>query len=244
VTWHPDTPTEYRNAIVTGDAMELAKRLPDESVDLVLTDPPYGIGHKYANGTRDSRDGYDRLIRWLVQEAERVLKPGALAFVFQASPRLRETWQWFPPESRLFIGGKSFVQIRPALVQWAYDPAVFWQKPGPLRDYRRGRDYFFANTSNTLSRGLDEAGFHTCPKALDLMTYMAECFCPPGGVIADFFMGSGSTAAAAKLTGRSFCGFESDPEVANLARERLTRTPVPLLVTSETDAPETQPALW
>ena len=41
MTWHPDMPDEYKNQIVTGDCCELMKRIPSESVDLVVTSPPY-----------------------------------------------------------------------------------------------------------------------------------------------------------------------------------------------------------
>jgi len=60
VSWHPGMPKEYRNQIVTGDARELAKAIPDESIDLVFTDPVY-----------DRIDDY----RWLAETAARVLEP-------------------------------------------------------------------------------------------------------------------------------------------------------------------------
>ena len=59
MTWHPDIPEEYRNKIVTGDARVLAERIPDESIDLIFTDPVY-----------DRIDDY----RWLAETAARVLR--------------------------------------------------------------------------------------------------------------------------------------------------------------------------
>jgi len=41
MTWHPDMPDEYKNQIVTGDCVELMRELPDGSIDLVITSPPY-----------------------------------------------------------------------------------------------------------------------------------------------------------------------------------------------------------
>ncbi len=76
MTWHPDIPEEYRNQIVTGDARELAKAIPDESVDLVFTDPVY-----------DRIDDY----RWLAETAARVLKPDRACLVFAGIGYLPET---------------------------------------------------------------------------------------------------------------------------------------------------------
>ena len=61
MTWHPDMPDEYKNAVVTGDARVLAERMPDESIDLIFCDPIY-----------DRIDDY----RWLAETAARVLRDG------------------------------------------------------------------------------------------------------------------------------------------------------------------------
>ena len=66
-TWHPDIPEEYRNQIVTGDARILAERIPDESIDLIFTDPVY-----------DRIDDY----KWLAETAARVLKPDSSALIW------------------------------------------------------------------------------------------------------------------------------------------------------------------
>ena len=232
----PGIPAEYLNQIVAGDARALAERIPDESVDLVLTDPPFGIGHKYANGFQEGRDGEPDLIRWIIKTSNRILKPGGLAFVFQAQPKLRLTWPLFPDDSRIFVAAKNFVQMRGA-IPYAYDPVIFWRKEGePLRA-GQGRDYHVGNTANTNNRGDAEAGWHSCPRPLDTIRYMVENFCPSEGIVVDFFMGSGTTAVAAKQTGRRYIGFELMPETAEQARERvrLTRSPLPGLMVEQAE---------
>ena len=104
-----DTP---ENGIYTGDARELTKAIPDESADSTLIDPPFGIGFKYANDYNDSRSDYvNDWLSWLPSQSNRIIKAGALAFVFQAGPRLKEVWQYFPPHSRIFAMCKNFVQM-------------------------------------------------------------------------------------------------------------------------------------
>jgi site-specific DNA-methyltransferase (adenine-specific) len=217
-------PPEYLNQIITGDARELAERIPDASVDLVLTDPPFGIGHKYANGFQEAKDGEPELVRWIVETSNRILKPGALAFVFQAQPKLRLTWPLFPDDSRIFIAAKNFVQLRPTPVQFAYDPVIFWQKPGKRLKAHQGRDYHISNTANTNNREMNEVGWHSCPRQLDTIRYMVSCFCPDGGIAVDFFMGSGTLAVAAKQLTRQYIGFELIPETAQRARDRVANT--------------------
>lgn len=224
-------PPEYMDQIVTGDARELSKRIPDESIDLVLTDPPFGIGFKYSNGYKDDADMYPDLLRWIVAESNRVIKPGGLCFIYVAQLRLRHVLNIFPEDSRIFAACKNFVQMRPTPVQYAYDPVIFWQKSGGrlIKEYF-GRDWHIGNKANTGNRGQDEAGFHGCPRPIDTIRYMVESFSPTGGIIYDPFMGSGTTAVAAKLTGKHWIGFEIDPTTAELARQRVANTQPPLFV--------------
>lgn len=209
------------NGIYCGDCRQLAKAIPDESVDLILTDPPFGINFDYGTDYQDKPDEYLDLIRWIVAESNRIIKPGGLCFVFQAMKRLRETWILFPPDSRLFAACKNFVQIRPTQVQYAFDPVVFWQKTGPLLRKPHGRDWHIGNTANTNNRKLGEAAFHSCPRPLDTICYIIENFCPSKGIVVDFFMGSGTTALAAYLTNRSWWGAEIDSNICVLARKRV-----------------------
>lgn len=218
------------NTIVTGDARELSKAIPDESVDMVLLDPPFGIDFAY-KGYDDNPETYLELLSWVIAECNRILKAGAFAFVFQAQPQLRLTWPLFPESSRLFIVAKNFVQMRPTPVQFAYDPVVFWQKEGRLIEQYHGRDWFVANTASTNFRGLNEAGWHECPRPLDACVYMVDNFCPKGGTVVDFFMGSGTTAIAAKITGHPFVGFEIRPEHTERAMQRVIKASAPLVIT-------------
>lgn len=219
------------NQIYTGDARQLAEGIPDESIDLFLADPPFGIGFNYAGyKDTDSPDEYIDFIRWIVSESERIIRPGGLCFVFQAQPQLRLTWPVFPANSRIFAACKNFVQMRPTPVQFAYDPVIFWQKPGKLLPKYSGRDYHIACTSITSNRGINEAGWHECPRPLDTCQYIVQNFSPLGGVVCDFFMGSGTTAIAAKTTGRQYIGFEVRPDIADKARRRVANAQPPLIV--------------
>lgn len=225
------------NTIVTGDARVLAEGIPDDSVDLVLTDPPFGINFQYSNGYKDNPEQYEELIKWTITQSERVIKPGGLIFVFVAQLRLRYIWSLFPETSRIFAACKNFVQMRPVIVQYAYDPVIYWQKNGePLKEFS-GRDWHIANTANTNNRGLNEAGFHSCPRPLDTITYMVDNFSPSGGIVLDWFMGSGTTALACLISGRNYWGCEIVSATAESARQRVLLTQPPLFVPLPTQSP-------
>lgn len=76
-------------------------------------------------------------------------------------------------------------------------------------------DYLMAGDKNALKRQHPAVFPDAIP--LDLVT----CFCPPGGVVLDPFMGSGSTAVAARRLGRHFIGFEISPDYCELAERRI-----------------------
>lgn len=211
------------DSIYIGDARELSKGIPDESVDLVLNDPPFGINFDY-KGTNYKDDPllYHDMIQWVVKESNRIVKPGGLCFVFVAQPQLRSIWPLFPEDSRIFAACKNFVQIRNIPVQYSYDPAIFWIKDGPRLKDCTGRDFYVANTANTSNRGVANAGFHPCPSPLSTIIYIVDNFCPREGIVCDFFIGSGTTGVAAKLVGTRYLGFEISPNYVKLALQRIS----------------------
>lgn len=214
------------DSIITGDARELAKTIPDESVDLVLTDPPFGIGFNYGNGYKDDPAAYPDLVRWIVSESMRIIKPGGLCFVFVAQPQLRHVWPLFPDDSRIFAACKSWVQIRPTAVQYSYDPVIFWQKDKRVWS---GRDWHVARPAHIDKTKVNIVDFHDCPRPLDTIMYMVQNWSEPGDVVVDWFMGSATTAVAAKILHRHWLGFEIDPDTAERARQRVLTTQAPLV---------------
>lgn len=81
------------------------------------------------------------------------------------------------------------------------------------------------NCGGTFGRRLGCAtATHTPPRAVKptaLMRYLCRLVTPPGGVVLDPFMGSGSTGKAAVLEGFSFVGIEMQPEYVEIARARI-----------------------
>lgn len=214
MTWHPDTPAEYMNIITTADARELSARLPDESVDLIFTDPPYP-------------KEYIDLYGWLAKTAARVLKPGGLCITLAGHIYLDEVielmgkhlkWHW--------IGGMpntlgSVGRVHPRQMMCAWKP-VLWYSKGQARPHAYIFDLFRGG-------GADKR-YHVWGQPAVWCLYYIEKLTRPGAVVFDPFTGGGTVPAVCKMLGRNWVAFEIDPATAERARERVALTQVPLLV--------------
>jgi DNA modification methylase len=199
------------------------KALPDGCVDAVITDPPYGIGFNYGTGYADKESAYPELIQLLVCEARRL---SVLVGIFQAAKYAPRWSAWFGNEWRLVALPKLFGQWMPCHIQWRTDYLVLVggvSKGKRLWDMTCSERDFFVSTDVCRTQGVGDHSrtAHPCPRPLDSMEYLSELLCPPNGVILDPFLGSGTTAVAAKKLGRHFLGFEISEEYCRIARERI-----------------------
>lgn len=206
-----------------GDCLEYLRTLPSNSVDAVVTDPPFGIGFKYSQHD-DSPDGYGPWLWSVIEECERAAKPGSFIAVWQAMLNAPRFSEWFPRKYRVFAACKNFVQIRPCAMQYSFDPVVVWWKEGD-KPYSLGtasRDFHVADTTpiGRKKRG-DVVEGHPCPRPLHQVTHMIEQWVRPGATVLDPFSGSGTTGVSCVKTGRNFIGCEIDPAYHAIATRRL-----------------------
>jgi DNA modification methylase len=187
------------------------KEIPDGSVDLVLTDPPYGIGiSKW-----DKIDHYD----FLFNESIRVLKEGCYAFIFSTKKNLKR------PNFKhdIFAVIKNFAQYRQHLGMIdAWYPIIYFVKGKP-RKLSQKRNWYLLNTANT-SRNNDNPktnSKHETPKNMELVTHLISCHSKETDIILDPFMGSGTTGVACKNLNRNFIGIELDPKYFEIAKRRI-----------------------
>jgi len=207
--------------LIVGDCLEVMKTIPDKSVDAVITDPPYGIGFKYAT-YNDTPEGYGDWLWSVIELAESKCKPGSPVFVFQAMLNVRYFSTWFNREWRIFAACKNFVQMRPTTMQYAFDPVLVWWTEG--EKYSEGtlsRDWFIGDTNPSSHTGLNNVDGHPCPRPLNQMIHIVNQWVRPSGYTLDPFMGSGTTGVACVQTGRKFIGIEIDPKYFDIAVKRI-----------------------
>lgn len=235
-----------RATLYGGDALAVLASLPEASVDAVITDPPYSsggmvrgdrlapqsakyIGHgpdgktsrtftEFTGDTRDQRAHGYWCALWL-GECLRVTRPGGVCVVFSDWRQLPVTtdaiqaggWVW----RGIAVWDKTECGGRPAMGRFrAQAEYIAWGSNGPMPD-RTGKVL-----PGVFRHFSDRDKEHATAKPVRLMRDVVRII-PPGGVVLDPFMGSGSTGAAAIAEGRSFVGIEIVPHYQRIARERV-----------------------
>jgi DNA modification methylase len=209
-----------------GDCREILPTLPN--VDAVVTDPPYGIGFKYASHD-DSADGYGNFIWSIISAAEALCRPSSPVFVWQAQTNFKKFSQWFPRDWRILIEARNFVQMRSHVMQFAYSPVLTWWTPGDGKPWREpkdsgkwvNRDWFIANSAAAVSDTTSLARQHPCPRQVDAMEFVIGNWVRPMSLALDPFMGSGTTGVACANLGRNFIGIEIEPKYFDIACKRI-----------------------
>lgn len=215
----------YQDEYVTiyhGDAIELLPSMP--KVDLVVTDPPYGINTK--------SDGMGKLNPW----ADLCNAAYWYAAWFRAvRSRLRQNGAMWS-----FLNWRSLVTYQKAAcdVSWPIESLLVWDKgwmgPGGMKGLRPSYELvaLFAMPEFSIEdRGLPDIKLvrwsstkptgHPAEKPVELMSWMIEI--SGGGLVLDPFMGSGTTLVAAKSLGRRAIGIEIDERYCEIAAQRLSQ---------------------
>ena len=205
------------NTITTGDARVLSQQIPDESIDLIFTDPPY-------------LEKYLPLYDWLGSEARRMLKPGGFLLTYAGT--------YHKPQVMGFLGSHlsyywDFVSMHPG------ENSIVWQRKIIARckfilAYVKGDGRPWLNVLGAWIGGGADKRYHVWGQDESTARYYIDCFSKPGTMVLDPFLGGGTTAAICKQLGRNFIGFEIDPATADIARKRL-ETVQPLLMPQEAE---------
>lgn len=220
--WHPDIPESFRNSIVTGDARILAKSLPDESVDLIFTDPPYLKADL-------------PIYSWLASESARVLKPGGFLLTMVNGLALDQIYAMLSADLTYFWTYQLFVSGSKVCVVWPHGNtrAPVISRVKPVVAYSKGVSFPERGTMGLVTGGGIEKRYHRWGQDENSARYFVEMFSRPEGVVWEPFAGGGTTPAVCHRIRRNCVAFEMDPETAILARERVRLTPEPLFVLDE-----------
>ncbi len=202
------------NTIVTGDARELAKAIPDESIDLIFTDPVY-----------DRIEDY----RWLAETAVRVLKDTSAVLVWcgidkidKALAAMGECLQYrWTFASVLPVGKKGAFAQYQMFSNWR---CLLWLD---LQRQSRGKK-FFSDVSFEVDNNY--SGLKGWGKSIATSSWWLQAFSGSGETVFDPFTGGGTVPAVCKMLGRNYLAFEIDPATAEMARQRVANTQPPLFV--------------
>jgi DNA modification methylase len=233
------------NRIACMDCLEYLQQLPDNSVDLVVTDPPYNVSQKQ-NMSWMGREVRKDFGDWdygfdptpVLIELKRVLKPTGQIYVFCSTKQI-------PEYMALFEDG------------WFFRNLLVWSKTNPVprlskTNWLHANEYILYAINETVKlnkitfnfpsqvemknifitpalqgkeriKRPEGGAFHPTQKPLEILKRLIAVSSRPGDAVLDPFMGTGSTAVAALETDRNFYGCELDVEYAKVARERLSQ---------------------
>lgn len=211
-------PNDFINKIICGDCLEVMKEMPDKCVDLVLTDPPYGIkitdfhntyGNRPDLGRKPSKNKWDEkgLLKEQWVEIQRISKNQV---VFGAN----YFWDYFYPTQCYLIWDKRGELPRVPFC----DTEFMWTS-----FIKRASKKYIIKNHGFIRDSQDSKTGHPTQKPTELMSQILLDFTVEADLILDPFLGSGTTAEACKLLHRKFIGIEINPDYCKIAEERLAQ---------------------
>lgn len=220
-------PEDFINKIVCGDCLELIKLIPDNSIDAIITDPPYGLNKSGIQNDADLSLFYN-----LLPECNRVLKNNSFFGAFFSTkflPQLFKNnpfnyfWQFvlYCPEGSVkspigytkYMSCFVFKKGNPKIIRWNKD--IFVDTPGRMVEPDEGY--------------ID----HPTPKPKHFIKEIMKMFTKDNDLILDPFIGSGSTAVSCIQINRRFIGFEIEEKYCKITIERARRASVAVMQESE-----------
>jgi len=231
-----------------GDCLERMKEIPDGSVDMILTDPPYGT-------TACKWDSIiDLELMW--KQLKRIIKPNGAIVLMAQTPfdkvlgcsnlsMLKYEWIWEKTAATGHLNAKKMPMKahENALVFYkkppVYNPQIteghlatnsFYKKENSDGEcYGKtktasggGKTSRYPRSIQTFSSDKQTCSLHPTQKPVALMEYLIKTYTNEGDVILDFTMGSGTTGVAAMNLNRQFIGIELDSDYFNIAFKRIT----------------------
>jgi DNA modification methylase len=228
------------DTIHTGDALDWLRTLPDESVDITITSPPYNLQRKNRRGggmmknstwTFQFENGYENYEDAMPEEEYQEFVQSIVRECLRVSKGL----VWVNHKTRYRDGvGIHPLQFLPFPV-WS---EVIWNRGGSfIMNSRRfapshefvygfGKPHYWNDAMNKLMSvwrivPVNKDDGHPCPYPERLVERLVLASCPEGGTVLDPFMGSGTTAVVAQRLGRHYLGCDLSQSYCDLAQARL-----------------------
>ena len=229
---------ETKNGILyCGDCLEIMKKFPEESIDLILTDPPYQISKKHnfdkmkdrkkkRTGTFFGNWDYFNIKIWKFV-TKLISKNGSIVS---------------------FMAFEQYGEFFKILTSCGFDikDKIIWEKTNPFprnrdRRYvpnielivwcvRKGAKWTFNRQNSKYESCVlkfpSESGarfkrFHPTQKPLELLEYLVKTYSNEGDLVLDFTCGSGTTLVACEKLNRRWIGIEINPDYCKIAKERI-----------------------
>lgn len=235
----------YAPTLINGDCLEALRSIDGDSVDLILTDPPYNLGlfmKERATNLKALRDNYFGAAGWdnleydqwnesmdsFFDEAARVMKPGGSMVVFMAVIKVESIIAQAVKHGFYYKTTGTWHKQNPmprnmnlhfvnSTESWIY--FTYGARVGTFNNEGKVvHDYFESPVTPKSER---RYGKHPTQKPIALMDFFVEKLSNPGDLVLDPFMGSGSSGVSAIRNGRRFIGIELEETYYDIATNRI-----------------------
>lgn len=233
-----------RIEIHNGDCVTIMRDLPSESVDLIISDPPYNLGKDYGNDTdsKEFKEYMESTRKWLA-EADRVLKKDGTICVFMGFRFISYLYQILDKELNFFFKNwivwhytqgigktKGFSPRHDDILVFTKGkdstfnldsiriPQKFYRSRNNMRGANPGDVWTFSHVHYCNSNRTN----HPTQKPEGLIQRLCLAFSNEGDVVLDPFSGSGTTLRVCQHTNRRGIGIEISEEYVEMTRARLT----------------------
>lgn len=235
-----------RSLLLNGDCVQMMNQIPNGSVNLILTDPPYNLGlFMKSRGTNMGKlrenhfavSGWDQLgvedweskMDAFFSSAARVMKRRGSLIVFMSLIKIQSIIELAVKHGFYYkttgiwhktnpIPRNMNLQFVNSTEAWLY--FTFGAATGTFRNNGKVEHDFIETSVVPLSE--KKLGRHPTQKPVELMKHFVKLLTDEGDVVLDPFMGSGSSGVAAVKLGRKFIGIEVSKAYFDLSRERIS----------------------
>ena len=238
-------------SLLFGGCLERMKEIPDGSVDMILTDPPFGT----------TKCSWDSVIPFepMWNELKRIIKPNGAVVLFGAEPfssllrcsnikDFKYDWVWEKSKATGFLNSKRQPLRAHEII------SVFYSKPptytpqmtegiaynkGVRKEQTQNDVYGSFDQVEVKSDGLrfprsvqyfktaeSEGSFHKTQKPVALLEYLIKTYTQEGETVLDFTFGSCSTGVACLNTNRKFLGVEMDDKYFDIGASRMQESAI------------------
>lgn len=217
--------------IECGDCMKLMKHLPDKSVDVVFTSPPY---NRIRNDTYEDYDDtvsdYFRMLKDFTNECLRITKDKVIVNIQQNHFNKKDVFKYIGEFSEKLSGVVIWVKTNP-------QPSCNYNKETNTRSITNAFEYFFVlsdnadkfrvygseNCTNTIMTSVNNQHFkgHGAVMKKEVADWFIDKFTKKGDIVLDPFLGTGTTACVCVEQHRHYIGFELSEKYFDMACDRL-----------------------
>jgi len=227
-----------------GDCLDVMQDIPDGSVDMVCTDPPYGTTACKWDAVIPFAPMWGQLKRIVKPNGAIVLmasQPFTSALVMSNVAMFRYDLKWIKTQATGFYNANRmplrahediivFYQSLPSYNPQKTAGEPYVQKRGSASEVYQGKDLSVTVNETGMRHPLSWRVFqrdadktHPTQKPVALMEYLIRTYTNPGETVLDFTMGSGTTGVAAANTARRFIGIEMDADYFTVASARIRK---------------------